>query len=96
MKPMPIHGIAGKVYSEQSQHIPYGGKELISSQKYYWKVRIWDQNGNDCGFSKTTYFEMNLIREEDWRAEWISAVKSVDSVHPALTSQKNTHVPEVQ
>jgi alpha-L-rhamnosidase len=75
---------SGKVYSEQSQHIPYNGKELKSSQKYYWKVRIWDHNGDDRGFSSPTHFEMGLLRGEDWRAEWISAVESFDSVPPLL------------
>ena len=37
---------SGKVASSQSLHVPYGGKPLTSHAECWWKVRVWDQDGN--------------------------------------------------
>ncbi|WP_156319006.1 hypothetical protein [Propionispora sp. 2/2-37] len=34
---------SGKVASDECIHIPYGGQELKSRQRIYWKVRIWNE-----------------------------------------------------
>src|ERR1041385_3488041 len=33
---------SGKVTSTGSVQVPYGGPELASGKRYYWRVRIWD------------------------------------------------------
>ena len=35
----------GKVESNQSIQVAYGGRELASGQRCYWKVRVWDKDG---------------------------------------------------
>ena len=49
---------SGKVVSDKSVNILYQGKSLSSSEKCYWKVRIWDKNGKPSSPSKpaTEYF----------------------------------------
>ena len=46
---------SGKVLSDQSIHIDYAGLPLISKQRCYWKVRVWDRKKNPtelrCAFS---------------------------------------------
>ena len=37
---------SGKVESDQSINVAYAGPELKSRQRYYWQVRVWDQQGN--------------------------------------------------
>ena len=37
---------SGKMDSSESILIPFSGNELKSETTYYWKVRIWDQQGN--------------------------------------------------
>src|SRR5437763_1679211 len=32
---------SGKIASDQSVHVPYGGKALSSMQRVWWRVRIW-------------------------------------------------------
>ncbi|HEY5327226.1 MAG TPA: alpha-L-rhamnosidase, partial [Mucilaginibacter sp.] len=41
------HGVwsTGKVMSDQSVYVPYKGAPLVSGQKYYWQVRVWDNMG---------------------------------------------------
>src|SRR5215510_12062283 len=35
----------GKIASDQSVNIPYGGPSLTSGQQYSWRVRTWDNFG---------------------------------------------------
>src|SRR3989442_8343258 len=36
---------SGKVPSDQTAFIIYGGQPLASRQEYFWKVRAWDKDG---------------------------------------------------
>lgn len=62
---------SGKISSSASLHIPYAGQALPSRQRCYWKVKIWDQNGNASDWSKPAFWEMALLNESDWQAQWI-------------------------
>lgn len=62
---------SGKVASNQSNHIPWGGKPLGSRQRCYWQVRAWDNNGHESGWSQPAYFEMGLLAAADWKAQWV-------------------------
>jgi alpha-L-rhamnosidase len=68
-----------KVKSDQSVHLEYKGPALVSSQRYYWQVRIWDQQGNSSGWSKTAYWEMGLLKTADWSAKWIKSNLTADT-----------------
>ncbi|MFD0673525.1 family 78 glycoside hydrolase catalytic domain [Cohnella sp. GCM10027633] len=63
---------SGIVRSGESQHAAYGGVPFRSGVRYVWKAKIWDQDGNDCGWSEASAFETGLMEESDWRAGWIS------------------------
>lgn len=63
---------SGLVDSPQSTGIQYGGKELQSRQRYYWKVRV-QTNANSAGeWSEPTWFETGLLKPTDWSGEWIT------------------------
>ena len=62
---------SGKVSSDRSVNVVYGGEELRSGRRYYWKVRVWDEEGRASGWSRPAYFEMGLLRPSDWEARWI-------------------------
>ncbi len=62
---------SGKVLSSSSVHVAYDGPELISRQRYCWKVRIWDETDTVTGWSDIAYWEMGLLDEGDWQAKWI-------------------------
>ena len=63
---------SGKVDSDQSVHIVYAGKELQSGQKYFWKVRVWDKDGEVSHYSQLQTFEMGFLKPGDWKAQWIA------------------------
>ena len=62
---------SGKRDSEASMHVPYEGPALNSSQRYYWRVEVWDNRGRDSGWSEPAYWEMGLLQPSDWKAHWI-------------------------
>ncbi len=64
---------SGKVMSDQMGQIIYQGKPLKSSQKYWWKVRVWDQAGNVSPWSSPSSWTMGILNQAEWEAKWISA-----------------------
>jgi hypothetical protein len=62
---------SGRVESDQSVNVVYGGRELASRRQCYWKVRVWDQEGNVSGWSGPARWTMGLLKREEWRGEWI-------------------------
>jgi len=65
---------SGKVWSDRSVHIEYGGKPLLSGRTYFWAVRVWDGKGEISPFGQAGRFTMGLLRAADWSgARWISA-----------------------
>ncbi len=61
----------GKVASDQSAHVAYGGRPLRSAQRAYWRVQVWDQAGRSSGWSETALWSMGLLHSEDWKGKWI-------------------------
>lgn len=66
---------SGKILSDQSVHIPYAGKPLLSAEKYYWRVRVWDNFGRVSAWSDTAFWQMGLLSPADWKAKWIRLTK---------------------
>ena len=62
----------GKVESDQSVHVAYAGPALTSGQRVYWQVRAWDEGDQPSDWSEPAFFEMGLLRESDWQAQWIT------------------------
>lgn len=63
---------SGKVSSDNSIQVVYGGQPLESGHRYYWKVRYWDKQGRVSPYSKPAWFEMGLLSREEWKGQWIS------------------------
>src|SRR5687768_6090766 len=59
---------SGKVESDQSIHVAYGGPTLRSRQRCEWKVRVWDGDGEASSWSEPATFEMGLLDRADWQA----------------------------
>ena len=58
------------VFSDATMHIPYSGKELSGNSTYYWKVIIWDEQGDKFD-SPTSQFSTTCFSRDDWQALWI-------------------------
>ncbi len=62
---------SGKQASDQSVNVTYQGSPLTSAQRCYWKVRCWDSSGRVSPWSQPAWFEMGLLKPDDWKANWI-------------------------
>jgi len=60
-----------KIESGQSIQVEYNGRPLASRQRCYWKVRAWDKDGKASPYSAAAFWEMGLLSDQDWIAEWI-------------------------
>lgn len=55
--------------TETIQH-EYDGRELASDSRYFWKVIIRDEKGEEH-FSPVSSFQTAFLSEADWQASWI-------------------------
>jgi alpha-L-rhamnosidase len=63
---------SGKVSSSQTVNVVYSGKPLVSRQQCFWKVRVWNKDGEPSEWSQTAAWSMGLLKPEDWKADYIS------------------------
>ena len=63
---------SGKVASNRSVGIEYGGEVLRSGSRCLWKARVWDGVGNPSPYGGPAVFEMGLLKGSDWKAMWLS------------------------
>ncbi|MCD6395119.1 MAG: alpha-L-rhamnosidase N-terminal domain-containing protein, partial [Planctomycetes bacterium] len=62
---------SGKVVSDRTTQIVYGGKMLESGMVCCWKVKVWDGDNKPAQWSKPAIWSMGLLAPSDWKAEWI-------------------------
>ncbi len=61
---------SGKIKSSNSACVTYGGHPLSPATRYFWKVRLWDKDGNESPFSSWSTFDIGLAKG-DWTASYI-------------------------
>ncbi len=66
---------SSKIESSQSVFVDYAGKPLESGTNCFWKVRVWDNNGNESSWSEPANWSMGLLKQSDWKAKWIGLDK---------------------
>ena len=64
---------SGKVLSDNSIYIPYGGKPLVSSCDYSWQVKVWDEKDNASQWSSKAKWHTGKLSVQEWQAQWIGA-----------------------
>lgn len=77
-----------KVISDESILVKYGGPQLLSGHRYYWQVRTWDNKNNVSGWSKPAFWEMGLLSQMDWKAQWIEIDSESPTTSPAHYMRK--------
>jgi alpha-L-rhamnosidase len=61
----------GRIASDETLDVAYGGARLRSGMRYYWKVRIWDKDKSESPWSGIGWFETGLLETSDWEGKWI-------------------------
>jgi alpha-L-rhamnosidase len=81
---------SGKVASSKSIWIDYTGPKLLPGTTYFWKVKVWDNKGNESEWSQPARITTGLFSEKDWSgAKWIA----LDELDPAKRLVPGIHVP---
>lgn len=63
---------SGRVSSDRSTGVPYGGKALQPRTRYHWRVRVWDGSNRPSAWSSNSWWETALLGTP-WQARWIGA-----------------------
>ncbi|HYQ67743.1 family 78 glycoside hydrolase catalytic domain [Actinophytocola sp.] len=63
---------SGKVTSEYSVAVPYGGPALLPAHRYRWTVRVWDAHGRPSAPSAPAWWETGLLGTDWPGARWIT------------------------
>jgi alpha-L-rhamnosidase len=64
---------SGKVASDETLGIEYGGPALPSRSFVWWRIKVWDGNAKESDWSKPAMFSVGLRQPQDWQAQWIGA-----------------------
>lgn len=70
---------SGKVNSDRNFGVVYGGPDLGTGARCYWRVRVWDQDGKAYPWSPVAWWEMGLLHAADWTGKWIGATGDMTS-----------------
>ncbi|WP_422083599.1 family 78 glycoside hydrolase catalytic domain [Ulvibacterium sp.] len=62
---------SGKVASNATNQIEYKGNDLASKANYFWKVKVWDEKGQESEWSAPASFSMGLLNFSDWKGLFI-------------------------
>jgi alpha-L-rhamnosidase len=80
----------GRVESNQTTHIVYAGRPLLSRAVCHWCVEVWDEAGHTA-VSEPSFWTMGLLEKSDWSAQWIAAdpamiQRDLEAIAPTLTA----------
>ncbi len=64
---------SGRVESDRSVLVPYGGKTQASRRRSHWKVRVWDRAGRPSAWSVPAEWTNGDAAGDEWLPDWIAA-----------------------
>jgi alpha-L-rhamnosidase len=82
---------SGKVASDRSSQVTYGGKPLASRQRCFWKVRAWDRDGHSGAWSPVAQWQMGLLAPADWGAKWVAVQAPIIASNAPLIIRHATY-----
>lgn len=80
---------SGRVRSDRTLHIAYGGEPLESRMDAHWKVRVWNADRAPSDWSGSASWSMGLLDHTDWAGIWIGH----DVGRPATAEADDLHLP---
>lgn len=87
---------SGRVQSSEQVLVPWGGDALEMGERVFWKVQVWDSEGNPSEWSDPAVFTIGPLQESDWQGEWLRHpyVSEEERARAALF-RKDFHLDEV-
>ena len=87
---------SGSVESDSSIWVSYGGDEPVSFQRYWWRVKVRDNHGQQSDWSQPAWWEMGILSPSEWTAEWISPdLEEKDEGNPCPMLRKEFDLKEL-
>jgi alpha-L-rhamnosidase len=80
---------SGKISSADTINVDYAGQPLASREVCYWKVKVWDRQGEAFGWSAPARWSMGLLQTNDWKANYISYRDTT----PVFTNRDSLYLP---
>jgi alpha-L-rhamnosidase len=77
-----------KQTSVKNAWIKYKGTPLVSRQKVFWRVRIWDENDEVSQWSELASIELGLLSNDDWQGQWIRHPETGETVSFDIINNK--------
>ena len=62
---------SGRVESERSLYVVYGGPALVPCETYWWQVRVWDERGRASEWSDAARWHTGIFSPDGWKGRWI-------------------------
>ncbi len=62
---------SGRLESNRTLDVRYGGKPIAPHEQVYWKVGVWDAQGNGPTWSEPSHWSLGPAPGADWPAQWI-------------------------
>ncbi len=63
---------SGVVESASSVLVDFGGPKPVSFQRYWWRVNVRDNHGQESDWSQPAWWEMGVLSPSEWTSEWIT------------------------
>ncbi|SHF41084.1 alpha-L-rhamnosidase [Pedobacter caeni] len=79
---------SGNQKSEASVFVRYAGSVLKSGTRYYWQVRVKDNQGNSSGWSAVNSWYTGLLSSAEWSAQWITTSSTSPDAGPSPMFRK--------
>lgn len=74
--------------SDASVFIPYQGPALQSNTRYFWQVKVKDNQGRESGWSTVNSWHTGLLTADDWKAQWITSSLADTAAGPSPLFRK--------
>ena len=82
---------SGKIESGQSSYVRYEGSQK-SGTRYFWRVKVWDNQGKESDWSSPAFWETGFLDLEDWKAKWIEPQQKEAPSGPGLLTRKEFNI----
>jgi len=85
----------GKVGSELTHDLVYAGNPLTSREDCFWRVKVWDQDTHESGWSQPAHWSMGLLEQREWKAQWIGLDTPRPTDGSALSETQQDHFKQI-
>lgn len=81
-----------KVKSDQSLHMPINSFQYKVETRYFYRIKAWDNQGEESAWSEVAFWETGLQSGENWEGHWIAASKEKTQV---MSFNKTFHIEKI-